>query len=428
MSSDVVISARNLSKTYRVYAHPLNQLLNHFSFGKVGECKEFHALRDVSFDIARGESIGIIGRNGSGKSTLLQLICGIRKPTGGTLQINGRISALLELGAGFHPEFTGRENVFMQGAIQGLSKRQMEERFDEIAAFADIGEYIDQPVKTYSSGMFVRLAFAVAVSVDPDILLVDEALAVGDGLFQKRCHGRIAQLRQNGMTLVIVSHDLELVRGMTQKTLLLDRGAPRLFGVTKQATFEYRRLLSEESNQSAEQVAAIGDGLDKEAKGYGTGEAKITGLRIFSANGMACDQFKPGQRMFVEVSVQAECALSQCNVSIVVRTVSGLKVYSWGTLNQDISIWAGDISGDAVWERTFPPGSEITALFELDCNLGAGNYEVQAVVSREHDRYFGNQEILHWREEMAFFKVVLDKQGHFFGGLCDMRAKVNLDD
>lgn len=427
MSSDIIISARNLSKIYRVYTHPLNQLLSHFSFGKVGKYKEFHALKDVSFDIVRGESIGIIGRNGSGKSTLLQLVCGIRKPTAGTLRINGRISALLELGAGFHPEFTGRENVFMQGAIQGFSRQQMDERFDEIAAFADIGEYIDQPVKTYSSGMFVRLAFAVAVSVEPDILLVDEALAVGDGQFQKRCHGRIAQLRQNGMTLVIVSHDLELVRAMTQKTLLLDRGLPRLFGVSKQATFEYRKLLSEESNLPAEQIRTVDDNSEKGAKGYGTGEARITGLRVFSDNGVACDQFKSGQRMFVEVSVLAERMLSQCNVSIVVRTVSGIKVYSWGTLNQDISILAGNASGDIFWDKTFPPGSELTALFELDCNLGAGDYEVQAVVSREHDRYFGNQEILHWREEMAFFKVALDKQDHFFGGLCDMRAKVKID-
>ncbi len=195
MSSDKVISVCHLSKTYRAYDHPLHALLSRATGGCVGRHKEFHALSNVSFDVCKGESIGIVGRNGSGKSTLLQLICGIRKPTSGTVAISGRISALLELGSGFHPDFTGRENVFMQGAIVGLSRGEMDAHFDDIAAFADIGEYMEQPVKTYSSGMFVRLAFAIAISVDPDILIVDEALAVGDALFQKRCHERLRRLR-----------------------------------------------------------------------------------------------------------------------------------------------------------------------------------------------------------------------------------------
>jgi len=159
--------------------------------------REFTALKDVSFDIKKGEAVGVIGRNGSGKSTLLQVICGILKPTQGSIQINGRISALLELGAGFNPEFTGRENIYFQGAVMGFTKAKMDERFNEIASFADIGEFMDQPVRTYSSGMFVRLAFAVAISVDPDILVVDEALAVGDGKFQLKCAAWLQQLNQN---------------------------------------------------------------------------------------------------------------------------------------------------------------------------------------------------------------------------------------
>jgi ABC-type polysaccharide/polyol phosphate transport system, ATPase component len=239
MSSDIIISARNLCKTYRAYAHSLDRLIP----GRTGRYKEFHALRDVSFDIRRGETVGIIGRNGSGKSTLLQLICGIRKPTSGTLEVQGRISALLELGAGFHPEFTGRENVFMQGAIMGLSQSEMEARFADIAAFADIGEYLDQPVKTYSSGMFVRLAFAVAVSVEPDILVVDEALAVGDMRFQSTCFQRINDIRNGGGTILFVSHATDQVVRICDRAILMDTGQKLIFWVPKQVVGMYQKLV-----------------------------------------------------------------------------------------------------------------------------------------------------------------------------------------
>lgn len=242
--SDIIISARNLTKTYRAYAHPLDRLLGGFIPGRAKRCKEFHALNDVSFDIKRGETVGIIGRNGSGKSTLLQLICGIRKPTNGTLQVNGRISALLELGAGFHPEFTGRENVFLQGAIQGMSRQEMEARFDDIATFADIGEYIDQPVKTYSSGMFVRLAFAMAVSTEPDILVVDEALAVGDASFRAKCFKRIGELKNAGCTIFLVSHSIEQILQVTEQCLFLELGEVLSFGCSHRVVEHYQHFLN----------------------------------------------------------------------------------------------------------------------------------------------------------------------------------------
>ena len=207
-SDDIAISVRNLTKSYRLFGHPGDRIKQFFSLGLKQYHREFTALKDVSFDIKKGETVGIIGRNGSGKSTLLQLICGILKPTTGTVQVNGRVSALLELGAGFNPEFTGRENVYFQGALMGFTEAQMDERFDEIAAFADIGEFIDQPVRTYSSGMFVRLAFAVAIHVDPDILVVDEALAVGDMAFQRKCFAQIDRLRAAGCTIALVTHDM----------------------------------------------------------------------------------------------------------------------------------------------------------------------------------------------------------------------------
>lgn len=225
MAEKPVISVRNLSKSYRIYDHPLARLKQALSFGTRRYYREFEALQDISFDIYKGETVGIIGRNGSGKSTLLQLICGIRKPTRGEVTIDGRVSALLELGAGFHPEFTGRENVYMQGAIMGYTRQSMEARFDEIAAFADIGDFIEQPVKTYSSGMFVRLAFATAVSVEPDILVVDEALAVGDMAFQQKSFDHLSRMiKRSGMTVILVSHELRQIQRFCPRAILLDHG------------------------------------------------------------------------------------------------------------------------------------------------------------------------------------------------------------
>lgn len=202
-SSDIAIRIQNLSKCYQIYGSPHDRLKQFVAprmqclLGKPIKqyFREFWALKDISFEINKGETVGIVGCNGSGKSTLLQIICGTLAPTGGTVETRGRIAALLELGSGFNPEFTGRENVYMNAAVLGLSKKQVDDRFDDIAAFADIGQFIEQPVKTYSSGMYIRLAFAVAVNLDPEILIVDEALAVGDELFQRKCYSKIEAIK-----------------------------------------------------------------------------------------------------------------------------------------------------------------------------------------------------------------------------------------
>ena len=221
---ETVIRVQNMSKKYRRYRsvadgvkevlHPLRKKYH----------EEFWALRDISFEITRGESVGIIGRNGSGKSTLLQLLCRIMKPTTGSIEVRGKISALLELGAGFHPEFTGRENVYFYGAVMGLSREEMDERIGEITSFAEIGDFIDQPVRTYSSGMFVRLAFATAVNVKPDILVVDEALAVGDMEFQVKSLRKIEEFKDSERNLLIVSHDMRVIKSLCDRVILLDSG------------------------------------------------------------------------------------------------------------------------------------------------------------------------------------------------------------
>lgn len=225
MHSDTAISVKSLTKTYRIFGHPGDRIKQAFTLGRMRFHREFTAVKDVSFDIKKGATVGIVGRNGSGKSTLLQLICGILTPTAGEVEVSGRISALLELGAGFNPEFTGSENIYFQGALMGLDKHEMDSRFDEIVKFADIGEFIDQPVRTYSSGMFVRLAFAVATSVDAEIILVDEAMAVGDIAFQSRCFSRIRQLKRKGVTFLLVSHSMAQILNNADSALLLDGGS-----------------------------------------------------------------------------------------------------------------------------------------------------------------------------------------------------------
>jgi lipopolysaccharide transport system ATP-binding protein len=249
--SDVVISVHNVGKMYRLYNRPQDRLKEQllWRFGKHFG-REFWALYDVSFEVQRGETIGIIGRNGSGKSTLLQIIAGTLTPTLGEVRIVGRVAALLELGSGFNPEFTGHENVFLNGSILGISPEEMEARYEEIVTFADIGEFIEQPVKLYSSGMVVRLAFAINALLDPDILIVDEALSVGDEGFQRKCYSWISTLRERGTTIFFVSHSMGTVANLCNRVILLDQGKIHLEGDAQQAVKEYHRLLFGSPSQS----------------------------------------------------------------------------------------------------------------------------------------------------------------------------------
>lgn len=251
MSSDIAIKVENLSKCYHIYDQPrerLKQMILPRLQRAVGKqprqyFREFWALKDVSFEVEKGETVGIIGRNGSGKSTLLQIICGTLNPTSGSIQTSGRIAALLELGSGFNPEFTGRENVYLNAAVLGLTKEETDQRFDEIADFAEIGDFIEQPVKTYSSGMMVRLAFAVAINVEPQILVVDEALSVGDELFQRKCFSRIEAIRASGATILFVSHSGAQIIELCDQAILLDSGKKIFAGPPKEAVGLYQKLL-----------------------------------------------------------------------------------------------------------------------------------------------------------------------------------------
>ena len=250
-SNNIAVAVQDLSKCFQIYNRPEDRLKQSiipkirqfFELPNVNYFHEFWALRNVNLQIKKGETVGIVGRNGSGKSTLLQIICGTLTPTRGSVQTRGRIAALLELGSGFNPEFTGKENIYLYGALLGLSKKEIDNKYEDILSFADIGEFVDQPIKTYSSGMSVRLAFAVAINVDPDILVVDEALAVGDELFQRKCFSKIESIKQNGATILFVSHSGGMVIELCDKAILIDAGEKLTEGEPKKIIGAYQKLL-----------------------------------------------------------------------------------------------------------------------------------------------------------------------------------------
>lgn len=247
LESDFAIKVDNLTKVYKLYSSPTDRLKEALSPIRIKYHHDFHALHDVSFEVKKGETVGIIGKNGSGKSTLLKIITGVLTPTSGTVQVKGRISALLELGAGFSPEMTGVENVYFNGTLMGYSREEMDSRLDNILGFADIGEFIYQPVKTYSSGMFIRLAFAVAINVEPEIMIIDEALSVGDAAFQAKCLTVIERFRQNGVSILYVTHDTGSIKSLCSRAVYLAKGHVSAVGNAGQISDQYIRDLREES-------------------------------------------------------------------------------------------------------------------------------------------------------------------------------------
>jgi lipopolysaccharide transport system ATP-binding protein len=305
-SDDVVISAHNLNKTYRIFDHQWHRLRQMFDFGDKKYYREFTALDNVNFEIKKGETVGIIGRNGAGKSTLLQLICGVSKPTMGSALVDGRISALLELGAGFHPEFTGRENVYMQGAIMGITRREMDKRFPEIAEFAEIGEFIEQPVKTYSSGMFVRLAFATIAHIDASVLVVDEALSVGDALFTQKCLRYLRKFREKNGTLLVVSHDIHTITSLCDRVVWLDKGKIRVIGPTKQVCDAYLVAMfgasRSDNNKLKADAAAANLFVADQRRDFINASNLRNDLEIFSVD-LSVDHAPSGNARIINVSL-----------------------------------------------------------------------------------------------------------------------------
>jgi lipopolysaccharide transport system ATP-binding protein len=374
---DIAISVRNLTKNYRLFGHPGDRIKQFFSLGLKQYHREFTALIDVSFDIKKGETVGIIGGNGSGKSTLLQIICGILKPTAGTVQVNGRVSALLELGAGFNPEFTGRENVYFQGALMGFSQAQMSERFDGIAAFADIGEFIDQPVHIYSSGMFVRLAFAVAVHVAPDVLVVDEALAVGDAAFQGKCYAHIDRIRNTGCTIVFVSHDMGAITTHCDHALLLTKGNLTLSGTSKEVVDRY--LIGDTAQPKQDTAfSPASANFDPQLTPLSTNAyvpkgAEIRRVQILTLAGEPANLLRRGQVYLFTYDVDFNIALSNVRCGMLLKTTDG----------RELGGLTSAPTGEGI---TTAIGMKHQQRFQFRCNLLPGNYFANAgVVGPEGD-------------------------------------------
>lgn len=459
MSSKYAIEVNNVSKCYHIYDNPADRLKQTIFAGlskMVGAAakpyfREFWALKNVSFKVKKGESVGIIGQNGSGKSTLLQIICGTLNPTGGEVKTEGRIAALLELGSGFNPEFTGRENIYMNGAVLGLSRKEIDSKIDDILNFADIGEFVEQPTKTYSSGMLVRLAFAVQVCIEPEILIIDEALAVGDALFQKRCFERMEKLRTNGTTLLFVSHDQESVRTMTNQAVFLEHGVVKFAGTSADALLEYRKTLHEiesaKLNQTAQALKEKAqknraeqtpskieeDKIEKAEESnkefsqrlksfsFGDLDAEVIDVELFDSTDKPASHFDPRDQVRIVVHCKAHADLTHLNVGLRIRNKEGVKIYSWGTLNQDISIRSGVLSeGEIFWDRSFREGEDFKVEFIFTCGLGPNLYEIQASISEEGKPYYAEQRMIHWVDEAAFFTVTLEPQTYHFGGVVDM--------
>jgi ABC-type polysaccharide/polyol phosphate transport system ATPase subunit len=309
------VRAESVSRRFRVEATEARTLKELVLARGRGRATDVWALRDVSFAIEPGEAVGLVGRNGSGKTTLLKLVSGILKPTGGTLAVGGRVGSLLELGAGFHPDFSGRENVFLNGAIHGLSRAQVRERMDEVVSFAGLEEAIDLPVRTYSSGMTMRLGFAIAAHVEADLLLLDEVFAVGDEAFQRKCFGKIFEFKQRGGTIVFVSHDASAVERLCNRAILLRQGRVEFDGPTHDAIVRYHRLLAEE-----EDPAERGAGLRE----WGSGEARIEAVELLGADGEPRTQFLSGEGATLRLRVSAERPLPAPRLSWELRGEGGI--------------------------------------------------------------------------------------------------------
>ena len=332
-----LISFQGVSKSYPIYASPRDRLKELLTFNRRRCHEDFWALRDITFEVERGETFCIVGENGSGKSTLLQIVAGILAPTSGSVDVRGRVSALLELGSGFNPEFTGRDNVYLNAAILGFSTPQIDRILPRIEAFAEIGSFIDQPVKTYSSGMLVRLAFAVAIHMEPEILIVDEALAVGDIYFRQRCMRKVHELRSRGITILFVSHAVGDVKALGDRTMWLDGGRIRAIGDTDHVVSQYlaamvekdtaylrlrqRETPAREETVTAPEVVTEIPNIDHR---YGDGRAEVLGIAVLDPYGRKLGLLQPGESIVVRISVKAHDHLAQPNVGFMFRNHLGM--------------------------------------------------------------------------------------------------------
>lgn len=403
--STLAIKLENVSKCYHIFENPRDRLMQMIRGKRKKYYKEFWAIQPLSLEVHKGETVALIGRNGSGKSTLLQMICGTLNTTTGTIETRGRVAALLELGSGFNPEFTGRENVYLNAAMLGLTEEEIDARYDDIVAFADIGDFIDQPVKTYSSGMYVRLAFAVAIHVTPDILIVDEALSVGDEAFQRKCFARIDAIRDSGATVLFVSHSASTVVELCDRAILLDRGEVLSSGTPRRVISQYQKLLYAPADKVAQVRADIFEGREPQrgqphdgaVTAVGDGEAGAAaddlprayweeGLRSESAipyaqqgvgildphmqtlDGRRVNHLVPGEQYVYTYKVRFDQLSTAVRFGMMIRTITGVEVGGSASHPEGEGLSFAD------------PEQTAIVRFRFRCRLAPGTYFANAGV------------------------------------------------
>ena len=401
MSSDPVIRMQQLSKVYRVYNRPIDRVLesvlHRTGIRKSGtRFREILALKPMDFEINPGETVGIIGQNGSGKSTLLQIISGTLYPSSGSVEVNGRLSALLELGAGFNPNFSGRENAYLNGSIMGFSRAEMASKFDDILEFSGIGDFIDQPVKTYSSGMFVRLAFAVAIHMDPDILVVDEALSVGDVRFQNKCFRKLRELKEGGTTTLIVTHSSDLIVRHCDRAILLEKGEVHSTGDPADVVNEYLNLLFNNEEGQIEAASSAGSTLDYDDNGllsdrsvdgcrlrsfYNAGEYRWGDQRgqiqdyLLLINGQPASSIcQSGDHIDLLLRVIYKADVSNPILGLTLKTSDGIVVYGANTRDRKLDVPAGRA------------GSELLVRYSFAINLIGGDYFISLGLAEDDEQ------------------------------------------
>jgi len=396
LKSDLIL-VENVSKLYRLYRRPSDRLWELLPRSRPRHT-HFWALRDISFQVEKGAMLGIVGPNGSGKSTLLEIVSGILQPTSGRVETRGRIAALLELGAGFNPEFTGRENVCLNGEIMGLSRAEMEKAMPSIEAFAGIGEFIERPVKEYSSGMYVRLAFSTAIHVQPEILIVDEALAVGDAVFANRCIRKFEELRERKVTVLFVSHDLGLVKRLSTEAILLLDGRIAAQGTPSDVINRYIGLVLEKQAPQVEKDVRV-----RSSFRHGDGSSEVLAVEILNAASDPVTSVTAGEPITVRVRSRFHTAVSEPMVGILIRTRIGMEVYGTNTRIEKIQL------GD------FQPGDELEIDFQMECWLTPQTYTLTIATQNfdgtSHD----------WLDDAIAFDIIDTRAA---AGVANLRAQI----
>lgn len=391
------IKVNGLGKAYKKYPTRWSRLIEWLSpFSKPRHTLHW-VIKDISFNVQPGEAVGIIGINGAGKSTLLKMITGTTQPTVGSISMSGRVSALLELGMGFHPDFTGRQNAIMAGQLLGYGVKEVVDLMPEIESFAEIGEYIDLPVRVYSSGMQVRLAFSVATAIRPDILIIDEALSVGDAQFQHKSFARIREFRRLGTTLLIVSHDVQAILSVCDGAILLDAGYLVKQGDPESVLDYYNAIVSKKSNTYVSQEVQCDGGIKT---AYGSGEAEIEAAFILNVNGKTVDTIEVGERITLKVVARSKCDLSRLSLGYIIKDRLGQPIYGTNTYLLGMSPKIANKNEKIEFEITF------------DARLGVGSYAFTLAL---HDPTLGSETDYAWVDRAIFLNVVNTSHPRFMG-------------